>query len=303
MTLFDTESLKRLRYLSLVSRRAGGGLLAITPRRLPAGGTELTGHRDYTPGDDYRYVDWNLCARHDELWSKQFRGEADCPVYLLLDCSRSMALGSPPKFDAARQAVAALAYLALDRLEQVTVLGFSDRIAARLAPIRHKARILKLARFLEGLAPRPEPTNLAAAAEAFVGRHPPRGLAVVISDLYDPAGFQHGLGILRRRGYQVRVVQLYDPREANPKAMGDSELVDLESGVSWQVTLTERHLARYRQLYAEFQASVGNSCAAYGLPYVQLPTDLPQDELLLAIAVARNPPGELLKRQAHERCR
>jgi uncharacterized protein (DUF58 family) len=303
MALFDSESLTRLRYLSLVSRRAAGGLLAAAPRKLPSGGTEPAGHRDYAPGDDYRYVDWNLCARHDELWSKQFPGEADCPVYLLLDCSRSMALGRPPKFDVARRAVAALAYLALDRLEQVTVLGFSDRIAAGLAPIRHRARILKLVRFLERLSPRPEPTDLAAAAGQFVGRCQRHGLAVVISDLYDPAGFQHGLGILRRGGYQARVVHLYDPREASPEALGDSELVDVERGVSRQATVTERHLARYRRLHAEFQASVRGYCAAYGLPCVQVPTDLPEDDLLLAIAVARNQPGESAGRPAPERCR
>ena len=91
MALFDSQWLNRLRYLSLASRRAGGGILA-GPRakrptfgRCPAGGTELGGHRDYAPGDDYRQIDWNLCARHDELLTKQFPGEADRPVYLLLD--------------------------------------------------------------------------------------------------------------------------------------------------------------------------------------------------------------------------
>ena len=87
MALFDSQSLNRLRHVWLATRQAGGGILAGPRARLPAGGTEITGHRDYSPGDDYRQVDWSLCARHDELRVKQYEGEADRPVYLLLDCS------------------------------------------------------------------------------------------------------------------------------------------------------------------------------------------------------------------------
>ena len=283
MALFDSELLNRLRYVYLASRQAGGGLLAGPRAKLPAGGTELTGHRDYAPGDDYRHLDWNLCARHDELLMKQFQGEADRPVYILLDCSRSMSLSRPSKFDVARQAVAALAYVALADLEQVAVLAFSDRIAAGFGPIRHKARILKLVRFLERLTPRPEPTDLAAVAKGFVRRRQRHGLAVVVSDLYDrdPAGFRSGLDVLRRRGYQPRVVQIYDPGEAEPGTLGDSELVDVETGALWQVTVTEQHLERYRRLYAEFHHSVRSYCDGHGIACAQVGTDLPQDRLLL----------------------
>jgi len=280
--LFDSEWLNRLRHLSLVARRAGGGILAGPRVNLPAGGTELSGHRDYAPGDDYRHVDWNLCARHDELFTRQFHGEADCPVYILLDCSRSMSLGRPPKFDVARQVAAALAYVALADLEQVSVLGFSDRITAEFGPLRDKRRILRLVRFLEDLAPESGQTDLAAAAEGFVGRHRRHGLAVVFSDLYDPGGFSRGLDVLRGRGYAPRVVQLYDPGEAEPDAPGDSELYDVETGAMWQVTVTERHLARYRRLYAEFQHSVRTYCAGRGLRLAQVPVDLSTDRLLLA---------------------
>ncbi len=293
MATVDAQSLKRLRYLSLVWRQVGGGLLARTHTKLPAGGTELTGHRDYAPGDDYRYVDWNLSARHDELLTKQFQGRADCPVYFLLDCSRSMALGRPSKFDVARQIVAALAYVALADLEQVAVLGFSDRIVAGSAPIRGRGNILKLVGFMEGLAPRGEGTRLEAAAGEFARRCKRLGLAVVVSDLCDPAGFQHGLDLLRLCGYQLRVVQVHDPRDAEPDALGDSELVDVETGTSRQVTVTERHLAQYRRLYAEFQDSVRGYCARHRVPRVEIPVDLPCDELLLRALGLKIPTARL----------
>lgn len=278
--LFDSKSLGRLRRLSLVAKRAGCGLLARPRVRLPAGGTDLTGHRDYAPGDDYRHVDWNLCARHDELRVKRFEGEAECPVYVLVDCSRSMSLGRLSKLEVARQAAAALAYLALAESERVTVLGFSDRIVARFGPIGNKAKVFKLGRFLEALEPQSEPTDLAAAARDFVASRPRRGVTVVISDLCDRRGFERGLDVFRRGGYPPRVVHLCDPREREPESLGDTELVDVETGASWQVTLTERRAAQYRRLYAEFRDSVRTYCAGHGMACAQVAVDSPEDSLL-----------------------
>jgi uncharacterized protein (DUF58 family) len=287
MALFDTELLNRLPYLALASRQARGGLLATPRTRLPAGGTELTGHRDYAPGDDYRRVDWNLCARHDELLVKQFEGESDCPVSILLDGSRSMSLGRPAKFDVARQAVVALAYVALAELKRVEVFVFAGRIVAGFGPLRDKARILRLFRFLATLSPSAGQTDLAAAAEALVARRERPGLAVVVSDLCDPRGFGRGLDVLRRGGYRPRAVHLHDPEEAEPPALGDSELVDVETGASWQATLTREQVGRYRALHAEFHGSVRSYCDGHGIRCAQVPVDLPQHRLLLTAIGAR----------------
>jgi len=140
MVRFDLESLNELRHLSLSARRVGGGILAKPRARLPAGGTELAGHRDYAPGDDYRSVDWNLAARHDELLVKQFAGEADCPTYILLDCSRSMSLSRPSKLDVARRIVLALAYVALRRPVRPDRPVGEDREAGPVPPRAYRAR-------------------------------------------------------------------------------------------------------------------------------------------------------------------
>ncbi len=110
MPLFDSEFLKNLEYLSLVSRRVFRGQLLAQRRTMQlGGGIEFADHREYTPGDDFRYLDWNVFAGHDELLLKRFQEEEDLHVYLLLDSSRSMAFGEPAKFDYARQVTAALA--------------------------------------------------------------------------------------------------------------------------------------------------------------------------------------------------
>src|SRR6267142_5963370 len=152
MALFDSEFLKKLEYLSLVSRRVfRGSILAQRRTRQLGGGIEFAEHREYAPGDDFRYLDWNVYARHDELLLKRFQEEEDLHVYILLDSSRSMAFGDPPKFDFARQVAAALAYIALADLDRIAVVAFANDILADFPLTRGKGRILSLLKFLEGL--------------------------------------------------------------------------------------------------------------------------------------------------------
>src|SRR5689334_796907 len=90
MPLFDSEFLKKLEYLSLVSRRVFRGQILAQRRTMQlGGGIEFADHRDYTPGDDFRYLDWNAYARHGELLLKRCHEEEDLHVYILLDRSRS----------------------------------------------------------------------------------------------------------------------------------------------------------------------------------------------------------------------
>src|SRR2546429_5774365 len=152
MPLFDSDFLKKLEYLSLVSRRVFRGQLLAHRRQFQLGsGIEFADHREYTPGDDFRYLDWNLYARHEELLLKRFQEEEDLHVYLLLDCSRSMAYGEPAKFDFARQVTAALAYIALADLDRVAVVAFAADLVADFPLTRGKGRILSLLKFLENL--------------------------------------------------------------------------------------------------------------------------------------------------------
>jgi uncharacterized protein (DUF58 family) len=282
MPLFDSEFLKKLEYLSLVSKRVFRGQLLAQRRTMQlGGGIEFADHREYTPGDDFRYLDWNVFARHDELLLKRFQEEEDLHVYILLDCSESMAFGMPAKFDYARQVAAALAYIALADLDRVAVVAFAGDIVADFPLTRGKGRILALMKFLEGLSTRAGLTNLGRAAENFVRRAQRRGLAVVVSDLFDPAGYQRGLDVLRHHRYEPHVVQVFDRREADPAIKGDVELLDVESHEIEKVTVTERNLRQYRRIFDAFLESVGRYCTTHGIGGTRSTTDIPFDELIL----------------------
>lgn len=282
MPLFDSDFLSKLEYLSLVSRRVFRGSLLAQRRTMQfGGGIEFADHREYSAGDDLRYLDWNIYARHGSLLLKRFQEEQDLHVYFLLDCSHSMEFGEPSKFDLARQVTAALAYIALADLDRVSVVAFADRIIDDFPLTRGKARILPLLDFLEGLVPQGTDTDIQQAVREFLRRRQRTGLAVVVSDLFAPSGFERGIDQLRHRRYEPHVIQLHDPKEASPEFLGDVELWDVENDSSRKVTVTESNLRTYRRLFAEHQQKVATYCRTYGIGCTQATTAVRFDDLVL----------------------
>ena len=250
MPLFDSDFLKRLEYLSLVSKRMfRGQLLAQRRTKQLGGGIEFADHREYTHGDDLRYLDWNVYARYGELLLKRFHEEEDLHVYILLDASPSMNAGlnsnsrnaeSITKFDYARRLAAALAYIALSDLDRVAITSYADNVLDELPLTRGKDRVLSVLRFLENLKTSGAKTDLARAVRALINRAQRTGLVIIISDLFDQEGFKQGVDLLRHRHFEPHVVQLHTPEEANPQWLGDIELQEVETGEARKLTITEQ---------------------------------------------------------------
>jgi uncharacterized protein (DUF58 family) len=279
--LFDEAFQKRLEYLALVSRRVFSGRTRAEQRSRKAGaGVEFADFRRYYPGDDYRQIDWNVYGRIDRLVLRLYEQEEDLSVYLLLDCSASMGFGSPSKLRYGKQLTAALAYVAHNHLDRVSVSARTDGVEARMPPTRGRNRIFTLFDFLRPLRPS-GPTRLADAVGTFVAQNKRRGVAVLISDLYDPAGCEGALDRLRYARFEPHVIQLVDPREAEPSARGDVELIDAETGERRATTITPRLLERYRQAYATHQERIASACVhkQVGLSTVDVRTP-PADAML-----------------------
>ena len=282
MSIFPTDFLTRLEYLALISQRVFRGSLLAQKRTMELGsGIEFSDHREYTAGDDFRYLDWNIYARLGDLLLKRFQEEQDLHVYILLDSSRSMGFDKGRKFDLARQLAAALAYIALVDLDRIFVMSFAETSVEEFPLTRGKARILPLLRFLDGLETTGSDTSLSTAAAALLQRGSRRGLAVIISDLFDPRGFQRALDQLRHRRFDCHVIQLHTAAEADPGLLGDVELVDVENEQPRKVTVTERNLKAYKQLFTDHQLAVRDYCRQYGLGCTQAEAKVPFDELIL----------------------
>ncbi len=117
-------------------------------------------------------------------------------------------------------------------------------------------------------------------AGTFVRRRQKPGAAIVLSDLYDRAGFQAGLDVLRTHGYTPCVVRVFDGSEADPKLLGDVTLTDVETNATWHVRLTAAHAQRYRQAVSRFRESVRRYCASHGVAGVSVSVDEPLEEAL-----------------------
>jgi uncharacterized protein (DUF58 family) len=281
--LFDEKFLKKLEYLHLVSRKVFSGALRAERRTRKIGsGIEFADHRKYTWGDDFRYIDWNVYGRVDKLLLRLFEEEEDLHIYVLLDCSTSMLIGDPLKLHYAMQVGAALSYVGLANLDRVAIIPFSDRLHGRLPPARGKNRIFKVFEFLRNIEVRGK-TDLAECLTQFVHQNKRRGLAVVISDFYDPTGFEAGINTLRYNKFEPFVLQAYDLREANPHLHGDLTLVDCETGEAKDVTISKALLERYKLEHEKYCAELSEFCTARAIPYFRTHTKVSFDDLVLRI--------------------
>lgn len=284
MALFDSEFLKKLEYLALVSRGMSRGRFFDRQRKKRVGaGLEFAEHRDYSPGDDLRSLDWNVYARLGTRQIKRFEEEEDLCVYFLLDCSRSMDSGHPNKFDYARRTAAALSYIALDELDRVCVAAFDSEIRRFFPLTRGKENILALLDFLERLEIGGAATDLAAVARDFLQRRLRRGPTVILGDLFDPNGWQTAVDALRFERCDPRILEIHDAEEATPTRLGDWELHDAETGAQCQITVTEAVLARYRKRFTAWLNQLRQEAAQRSVPCSVTRTDLSFEEFVLQI--------------------
>src|SRR5437899_928856 len=261
--LLTPELLRRLeQFQILAARRAKSSAKGERRSRARGQSVEFADYRTYVHGDDFRYLDWNLYARLDRLFLKLYEEERELPVRIFLDASESMTFGEPRKFDFARQVAAAIGYVALSGFDRVSVIPFpglsvesqSDsagsrtmELAARgaLRSVRGKKSAIQFFQNLSTLtAGGSADLNEALRRGALEARQ--AGLAVVLSDFLDPAGYEIGLNALVGRGFQVDLVQVLAPEELSPGSFGDLRLVDSESGATQEVTFGRYRMKAYQ---------------------------------------------------------
>lgn len=281
---FDEKFLRRLEYLHIMSKKiASGAARAQRKTRIVGSGLEFADHRSYTPGDDMRNIDWKVYGRTNKLFLKLYEEEEDLYIYFLLDTSLSMTLGyEPTKWDYAKRCAAALGYIGLSNLDRVSIIPFSSKLDGRMPPTRGKKQIFKIFDFLSTVEPGAH-TSLEDAFKTFVAQNKRRGIAVVISDFYDPTGFEKGLNYLRYYKFDPIILHVFDERELDPKMHGELQLVDCETGAVREVTVTPAILKRYKQVWEAFCERLETYCSKRDILYFRVPVQVPFDELVLRV--------------------
>jgi uncharacterized protein (DUF58 family) len=278
---FSNAFLMQLERLAFISKRSHIGAVK-GERKSPRRGSsvEFADYRPYEVGDDLRYVDWNAFARLNRLYLKVFIDEEDLCIHLLLDASGSMDYGTPNKFRYAVRLAAALAFIGFVNLERVGVAVFRDRVAEGWLPTRGRNQFLPIQEFLANLTPRGG-TAFNDALRQYAQRAKDAGVAVVVSDFLDPAGYASGLRALMERRFDIHVLHLLAPDELHPMLGGDLELIDAETGEIREVSVDAEVLRGYERQLATFISGVEGFCRSNELNYVRVVSDMPVEDLLL----------------------
>jgi uncharacterized protein (DUF58 family) len=279
--LVSEDLLRRLERLSLrVRRPLPGGPAGEHLGLGQSASIEFSDHRSYAPGDDFRRIDWNALARLDELTIRLTEAREDIGLYVVLDCSSSMASGDGSKARAAAQVAAGLAYLALNQLDVVRVYGLGHGMVARSPRYSGRKQGADVFHLLRSLPVVPA-TDLGAAFAAFLADRPAPGLVVVISDLLNATEYRGGLRRIVQAGFEVALVHVLSEAELNPRLWGDVELIDSETGETIKISMTLETLNTYRHDLEKWQTEIADYCRSIGVRFVPIPAERPIESILL----------------------
>jgi uncharacterized protein (DUF58 family) len=281
--LFDEAFLRKLQQLSILAKRVShGGARGERKTRRTGAGLEFADHREYCAGDDLRRIDWNLYGRIGRPLVRLFDEDEELALYLMVDTSASMGIGTRPKLDLACETAASLAYIGLGGRDRVAVHPFADDLRDGLAPVRGRGQIHGVLRLLDQLSPAGR-TNLTAAAASLVARYRRRGLVVILSDFFDTAGVEPAIDRLRGARFEPVVVHITAWEDRRAPEEDDLLVVDSETGREHTVSLTENARLAYELAVSNRLESLARFCRQRAVPCFGVSAEQPFDAVVLRL--------------------
>ncbi len=280
---FDPKVLAGISNLYLRARWVVEGMMSGVHRSRSKGfSVEFEEHREYSPGDEIRRIDWKALGKFDRYFIKEYEDETNLRAYLLVDTSGSMDYASDgiTKFDYGCILAASLAYLILRQQDAAGVVTFSDHIEAFIPPKAKRDYLLQILHALENRGPGGE-TNVGKILEEIAGQIKRRGLVVLVSDLLDePEKILKGLRLFRFKGNDVIVFHLLDPAELSLPFDGNILFEDLEE-LNLRVVADPRAIRKtYREVVEEFTSRMRQECHDNIIDYQLISTSTPLDRAL-----------------------
>ncbi|RIK83602.1 MAG: DUF58 domain-containing protein [Planctomycetota bacterium] len=283
------EAIRRIGRLEIRARHVVDGFMSGMHRSPYFGRSiEFLQHRQYSPGDDLRFVDWKAWAKQDRLYVKQFEEDASMRCLLLVDVSRSMQYGRGPlnKYEYAATAAASLAYLLLRQHDAVGCIAFDEQVRAR-TPLRStQAHLSSIVQTLDANPPRAK-TDPGGVFRSIAEENFRRGLVIVLSDLLgDVPSTLRGLRLLRQRGHDVLVLHIMDDDELDFPFDGPTRFEGLE--LANHMNCNPRALREgYLAALERFVSGLRHGAARDGIDYELIRTSQPMDAALAAFLSRR----------------
>jgi uncharacterized protein (DUF58 family) len=245
----DPELLKQLRSIEIRTQRLANEQLSGTYSSVFKGqGLSFREVRAYLPGDDVRWIDWNVSARMNEPFVKVFVEEREMTVMLVVDLSRSELWGTKraPKSRVAAEICALCAFSAIKNNDRVGLVLATDVVEKLVPPKKGDNHVMRVIREILGYEPRGVGTNLKLALETLSKVAKRRSVAFVVSDFF-ASGYERALALAGAK-HDVIPVVLSDPRDEELPDVGLAAFEDLETGEEVVVDTSDRAV---REHYAK----------------------------------------------------
>lgn len=275
--VIDPAALMRIKNLQLRAKAVVEGFFSGL-HRSPFHGfsVEFSEYREYSPGDDLRYLDWKLFARSDRYYIKRFEDETNLRCHLLVDLSRSMAYAEAgySKAEYARTIAATLAYFLFGQRDAVGLLTFHSQVVEHIPPRFRTRQLNRIFRALEASSEGPD-TDLILPLEQIASTVNRRGLIVLISDLLAPIDqLRQQLASLSTQGHELVIFRVLDPSEVSFSFSRPAQFEDLESQRQQYVD-PEMIRDQYLERFQRHQAEIELICSDLGIDFHVLQTDAP----------------------------
>src|SRR3954462_4531388 len=279
--LLDSGFMARLDQLDVMSRKLLAGKMKGERRSKRRGqSVEFADYRNYTIGDDLRFIDWNIYARLDKLFLKLFLEEEDLSLYILVDVSKSADYGNPHKAHYMKQVAAALGYVGLVNYNRVHISAMADGVVTESGALRGRTKVNQMIGFIDKLKPE-GPSHFTAACKRFALQHRNKGVCLVLSDFFVKEGFENGLRYIAGGKYDLFAVQILSPEEIDPTLQGDLKLRDMEDDDTAEVSITQPLIKKYKENLNAYCLTLKDYLTRRGGTYLFTSTAVPFDTLVL----------------------
>lgn len=281
MRWLPAETIERLGRLEFAPHGTVDGFISGKHRSARKGASvEFAEHREYTPSDDLRNLDWKLVARRQRLYVREYIDETNLRSTILLDTSGSMgyrgkaAAGGLSKLEYAQHLAAALAYVLINQQDAVGFVAYDTKVNVMMTPKAQPAQIRRILMELDKLQPGGE-TDAAAVMHEVAERVPRRSVVFVLSDLFgDPDAILNALHHFRFRYNEVIVLQTVADEELEFPFAEMLRFEDAESPAFMNIdtlALRNEYLSRINDFMAKLRRGTGEMKVALELFNTKVP--------------------------------
>ena len=284
--ILDGDFLDRLDAAALCLKTSMTGYFGGTRKARSYGNTvEFADFREYFPGDDIRRIDWNVFARFEKYFIKLFTDERQMQNHILIDCSASMACGTPEKAEAALKIAAAFGYLSVSSMDRVSYKLLKGNKAEELPfGITSKDSFYRAAQILETTEFEGD-TDLEKSVINIEKPGYDDGLTIIISDFFTESNWKKMVDFLVYKRREVLMIQVLSPDELYPDFDGrvhlmDSEALGFDDSKNMKMIVSKKAMQAYQQALDDYEKELIDFCASRGVTFFTVCSDEPIEKII-----------------------